>query len=215
MSAPYDILVFDFDGTLVDTLGDITHHANRVLTNYGHSARPMEAVKESIGWGVHELLKDLAPEFTRDPVKLEQAVDEFKTAYAREPVLQTRPFPGVREVLEGPLLGTRKAIVTNKPHGITLQILDVLGLSGYFEKVIGMHAGFPPKPDPEALNHVIRSFGGSAKKTVYVGDSHVDAQTSLAAGVDFAWVDYGYHAPKDLEPRYHFSSAKDWVCLVS
>lgn len=193
---------------------DIAHHANGVLARYGFKACSTEAVRECIGWGVHELFKGLAPTLAAEPARLERAVDDFKAAYRREPVLGTRPFPGVREVLEGPLARTKKAIVTNKPQDITLQILDALGLSGCFEKVIGMHAGYPPKPDPAALNHVIHSLGGIAEKTVYVGDSPVDAETSSAAGVDFAWVDYGYHAPEGIEPRYRFSSAGDWAMLV-
>lgn len=194
---------------------DIAHHANKVLVRYGFKACPAEAVRECIGWGVHELLKGLAPAFAAEPERLERAVDDFKAAYRREPVLGTRPFPDVREVLEGPLARTKKAIVTNKPQDITLQILDVLGLSGSFEKVIGMHAGYPPKPDPAALNHVIHSLGGTAAKAVYVGDSPVDGETSCAAGVDFAWVDYGYHASEGIQPRYRFSSARDWAVLVS
>jgi len=160
-------------------------------------------------------LRGLAPAFAEDPERLGRAADDFKAAYRREPVLGTRPFPGVREALEGPLARTKKAIVTNKPQDITLQILDVLGLSGCFEKVIGMHAGYPPKPDPAALNHVICSLGGIAEKTVYIGDGPVDAETSYAAGVDFAWVDYGYHTLEGIKPCYRLSSASDWARLVS
>ena len=214
MAAPYSLIVFDFDGTLVDTLDDIAYHANKVLSDFGYPVQPLKSVRAGIGWGVHELLKSLAPGFGDDEKKLEKAVLQFKEAYRSEPVLQTSPFSNVKEVLSGSLSKVKKAVVTNKPQDITIQILDKLDLSKYFEMVVGMHAGFPAKPDPAALNHVMEKMGFGQDKTIYVGDSHVDGEVSLAAGVDFAWVNYGYHAPKRIIPTYEFSDAREWEDLV-
>ena len=128
---------------------------------------------------------------------------------------QTRPFPHVVETLEGPLKDVPKAIVTNKPHDITLRVLEELKLTRFFEGVIGMNAGFEPKPDPGAILHLMRVFAVSAPATVYVGDSPVDAQVSLAAGVDFAWVEYGYQELDVHRPRFCFSNAAQWDRLVN
>ena len=210
----YKLLLFDFDGTLVDTVGDIAFYVNEVLAGEGQSGHSVERVKEAIGWGVHELFKELAPEFSSDTERLERAVEAFKRCYREKPVLKSRPFEGVQEILEGDLSKAVKGIVTNKPQDITLQILDELGLRKHFKSVIGMHAGFPAKPDPAALLHLMNLLGFSAKETIYIGDSPIDGETSTAAGVDFAWMSYGYHALDGAKPVYRFSSAKEWGVLV-
>ena len=215
MPAPYRLILFDFDGTLVDTVSDISFYVNEVLRERGFAEASVDEVKEAIGWGVHELLKLLAPGFETDLNALEQAVERFKTAYRARPVRLTRPFPHVVEMLEGPLRNTKKAIVTNKPQDITLRVLEELKIGRFFETVIGTNADFPPKPDPSAVMYLMGQTGVSKKGTVYIGDSRVDAETSANAGIDFAWVDYGYQGPGEFTPRYTFSSAADWKLLVS
>jgi len=215
MPPPYKLLLFDLDGTLVDTVGDITHYVNEVLLERGDKPVSVEQVKEAIGWGVHELLKILAPAFCEDPKGLERAAATFKDRYKKNPVLNTRPFPGVAEVLAGPLKNVPKVIVTNKPQDIAIRVLETLGLTRCFEEVIGTLGDFPPKPDPSSCLHLMRRFGTPRKSTVYIGDSAVDAETSAAAGIDFAWVDYGYQATGNFVPRYRFSNAAEWKKLVS
>ena len=211
----YELLLFDFDGTLVDTVEDIAFYANSVLVDHGHAPRPVTEVKNAIGFGVHELLKALAPALGNEVAVLEEAVQLFKRRYREEPVRRTKPFPGVVETLSGPLSAVKKAIITNKPQDITLQILDLLKLAPYFELVIGMHAGHPPKPDPESMIFTMQKFGASPEACVYIGDSRVDAETSKNAGVDFAWVDYGYDVLGGEKRTYEFKSAGEWERLVS
>jgi phosphoglycolate phosphatase len=215
MPPPYKLILFDFDGTLVDTVGDIAYYANETLRANGYREASLPQVKEAIGWGVHELFRALAPAFGADGARLEKAVEDFKKAYRARPVRATRPFPGVIDTLEGPLRAAQKGIVTNKPHDITLQILEELGMNRHFGSVLGMHAGFEPKPDPAGMLHSMRLFSAEAPDTVYVGDSRVDAETSEAAGIDFAWVDYGYQDLGDARARYRFSNAAEWAGLVS
>ena len=104
--------------------------------------------------------------------------------------------------------------MTNKPQDITIQILNELGLRKYFDEVIGMHGDFPAKPDPSAIFHLIERFKVEASQTVFLGDSEVDGQTSVAAGIDFAWMDYGYQGFGTTKPKYRFSAARDWELLV-
>ncbi len=210
----YDLLIFDLDGTLVDTLEDIAYHANSVLAEHDLPMRTIAEVRRAIGWGVHELLLELAPGLGHDAARLEAAVDLFKKKYREEPVIKTDAFDGVRRILEGPLSKTKKAIVTNKPQDITEQILSTLGLAKHFEMTIGMHAGFLPKPDPSSILHVMGSLAVLPEKTVFVGDSEVDAFAALNAGIDFAWVSYGYDRPREMRAIAQFSCANQWQSLV-
>ena len=215
MSAPYGLILFDLDGTLIDTVDDIAYYVNEVLSEKGYAPASVTQVKEAIGWGVSDLLKILVPSFRDDPRSLENAVMTFKNHYREEPVRTTRPFPEVIEALEGPLRKTHKAIITNKPQDIALRVLDKLNMRHYFEDVIGMQGAFPPKPDPASSLHLMRKFSIPVEATVYIGDSPVDAETSLAAGIDFVWMEYGYQPFGASAPRFRFSSAADWRTLVS
>jgi phosphoglycolate phosphatase len=210
----YQLLLFDFDGTLVDTVSDIGHYANQILKSRGYPRASIPDVKHAVGWGVHELLQILAPGFRSDPSDLEKAVEEFKAAYRARPVRVTKPFPFVDEMLAGPLKKARRAIVTNKPQDITLRILDELDLAKYFEAVIGVGGDFPPKPDPSSVLHLIGRAGVAKERTLYIGDSCVDAETSALAGIDFAWMSYGYQALGDAPAKFRFDSAAEWEKLV-
>jgi phosphoglycolate phosphatase len=141
-------------------------------------------------------------------------VEDFKRRYRRRPVISTAPFPHVLDMLRGPLKGTPKAIVTNKPQDITLEILGTLRMTEDFASVIGMHAGFPAKPDPSSVREMMGRFHATPSETVYVGDSNVDAETSENAGIDFAWVDYGYDMLQGRKAAHHFSSATEWQALL-
>ena len=215
MPPPYKLLLFDFDGTLVDTVDDIAHYVNEVLVKRGYPAASVAQVKDAVGWGVHELLKILQPSIEKSPDGLDQAVEEFKKAYRSEPVRSSKPFADVVRMLEGPLKDVRKSIVTNKPQDITLRILDELDLRNHFQAVIGTLGDFPAKPDPTSVLHLIERAGVLKKETVYIGDSAVDGQTSAAADIDFAWMEYGYQGLEGTKARFKFSSARDWGKLIS
>ncbi len=211
----YELILFDFDGTLVDTIADIAHYANLTLKRYGHRERSRKEIQEAVGWGVHELLKKLEPDFSLDEKRLEDAVTFFKSGYQEKPVVTAGAYESVREMLGGPLSRIKKAIVTNKPQDITMKILKELALEHHFEIVVGINAGFPPKPDPAGVRHILEKLSVSAEKTLFIGDSgDVDGQTSRNAGVDFGWVDYGYHGIHEHKPLMVFSSAAEWAKIA-
>ncbi len=212
----YPLVIFDFDGTLVDTAPDIAHYANVILADYGYAPCGLREVKNAIGKGVHELLKGLAPGFGDHPDKLERAVVEFRARYSENPVLSTKPYPHVVRMLEGSLGAARKAIATNKPQDITERILKILSLDRHFEMVIGMGSPFPPKPDPASLEHIVGRFGVKKGEAVLVGDSAVDAEAARRAGIDFVWMEYGYDASPGMDSavKNRFSSASKWAFLA-
>ncbi len=214
MIKKYELVLFDFDGTLVDTIADIAHYANKTLTRFGYRERPRREIQDAVGWGVHELLKKLEPEFARDEKRLEAAVAYFKESYQAKPVVTADAYDSVREMLQGPLSRLKKAIITNKPQDITLRILEELKLDAYFEMVVGINAGFPPKPDPAGVFHVLKTLDVQANKALFIGDSGIDAETGRNSGVDFAWVDYGYHQIEGKKPSMIFSSAAEWARIA-
>ena len=211
----YKLILFDFDGTLVDTAPDISLHANSILNEFGLPVHAVSEIKKAVGRGVHELFKDLEPRFKEEPELLEKTVVSFKRRYWDLPVIHTKPYPGVVEMLSGPLGFFRKAIVTNKPHDLTQKILDKLSLSGYFEMVIGLDLAYPPKPDPAAVRHVLEALKAAPADALYIGDSKIDGQTCKNAGIDFAWVDYGYGGLDGITPTMKFSSPSEWQSLAS
>lgn len=189
-SKKYRLVIFDFDGTLVDTAPDIAHYANEVLGAYGFGRKSLPEVKRAVGRGVHELLRDLG--FSAHEEKLEEAVLKFKQSYGKKPVLTTEPYAGVLDLLDKTLASAHKAIATNKPHDLTLKILDILSLRPKFNHVLGAGQGLAHKPDPAILRAILKDSGIGPGETLFVGDSLVDRDTAKNAGVDFAAVTYGY-----------------------
>jgi phosphoglycolate phosphatase len=212
----YKLLIFDFDGTLVDTAPGIAAHANRVLGEFFQPERPLEEMKRAIGYGVHELMRRLTAGRHVSPKLIEKMVALFKERYAREPLLNTRVYPHVETMLTGPLRPFPKAIVTNKPQDLTVHILEQLSLREHFRSVIGGDGDFPQKPDPSSLIFTTLSLGSSPTKTLFIGDGAVDFETAKNAGVDFAWVDYGYdESLKNESSIRRFSNASDWQTLAA
>ena len=105
------------------------------------------------------------------------------------------------------------AIITNKPQDITEAVLVKLSLEGHFNHLIGMHAGFEPKPDPSGVRYVITSEGVGAQETIFIGDSRIDAETSRNAGIDFGFAAWGYDSTNGYNPAIYFKSAYDLIEL--
>lgn len=192
----YDLIFFDLDGTLADTMGDIRGNVYRVFREDGLALPDPETVHLAVGDGVRNLIhRCLPPGVEADEADL---VRRFRQAYSDHLVEETVLFPGVREVLER-LSAVRKVIVSNKPEGLSVRVLAEMGISGFFEAVYGGDTLAKGKPDPTALVETMQRFSVSPDRALMVGDSGVDLETGLAAGVDVVMVDYGYARPGDLD----------------
>lgn len=207
-------IIFDFDGTLVDTAPDIASSVNAVFSAAGFRRRSVTEVEQAIGSGVGELMRRLLRSESGGEEAFRSVVTAFRRHYAAHLVVQSRPYPGVRERLGGPLRAFRKAVVTNKPHDMTIDILGRLGLSEFFDEAIGTGGGFPPKPDPSGARHVLARWGVDPARVILVGDSAVDLETARGAGTAFAWVTYGYeHILRNEIARgaaFVFRNAFEW-----
>jgi len=193
-------VIWDLDGTLVDSVADLAAALNAVLRRHGLAARSRAAVTGMIGDGVGELLnRGFAaagrPLRAREVPALRR---EFLAVYAEGATRETEPMPGAIPVLES-LSGDgwRHAVCTNKPTGIARQILAALGLSRWIELVVGGDAGLPLKPSPEPVLACLDALGITAQRAVMVGDSANDVAAARAAGVPVVFARFGYGRQPD------------------
>jgi phosphoglycolate phosphatase len=213
------VLMFDLDGTLIDSRLDLAHSVNATLRHMGRPELPHETIYKLVGSGAAILVqRALGPDASE---KESQRGLEYFLAYYREHMLDnTVTYPGVREGLE--LLKERPmAVLTNKPVKFSQAILDGLGLSRYFRVVYGGNSFGTKKPDPEGAQVVLKDFQAAPAEAMLVGDSEVDVRTARNAGIWCCGVSYGlgpegFHAhPPDLlldtltELPVHLTSAGD------
>ncbi len=188
-------VVWDLDGTLVDSAMDIATSLNRLLGENELAALDDALIKNMIGEGVAVLIRRgfEAHGITPDGERLEQLVERFLVIYSEVATASTRLFPGAREALQTLSdAGLRQAICTNKPEAITRQVLAGLGISECFDVVIGGDTLPRNKPDPLPLRTALEGLDVTPERSLMVGDSAIDVQTAHAAGVCVAFVTFGY-----------------------
>ncbi len=187
------ILVFDLDGTLIDSARDIADSVSEMLESYGAPAVPVAKVITMVGEGAPMLVRRALKQSGIDPSPRE-ALDRYMQIYDRRMMDHTAPYDGIREALalsvqRGPL-----AVLTNKPLGPSIGILEALGLRGFFTKIIGGDSDFGRKPDPRGLLSLQALAPGD--QLVMIGDSPADWKAAEAAAVPFVFTRYGFGASK-------------------
>ena len=191
-------VVWDLDGTMVDSALDIAAALNQLLTEERLPELEDERIRNMIGEGVPTLIQRglAAHDETADEQQLGRLVQRFLEIYSASATNRTRLFPGVREVLAtlGDA-GIRQAVCTNKPEAITRQVLADLDIATHFDVVIGGDTLPRNKPDPLPLRTTLQRLGMSPEQSLMVGDSAIDVLTAHAAGVDVAFVTFGYGPP--------------------
>ena len=192
---PSPIVVFDLDGTLVDTAPDLIDTLNLILARHDVAPLAFERGRTMIGGGVKPLLVQALA--TRDiklsPHDLDRLFAEYLELYAAHIADRSRPFPGLEGALD--LLaarGWRFAVCTNKLEWLSVRLLDALDLSRRFAAICGQDTFGVQKPDPEILRCTIARAGGDIALAVMVGDSMTDVATARNAGVPVVAVDFGY-----------------------
>ncbi len=188
-------VVFDLDGTLIDSAPDVVAALNRLLAEDGRRMVSLDEGRLMVGEGARALVERgfaaTGPE--AGPAALDELTRRYIAIYRCDPVVETIVFPGVVEVLK--LLaasGVAMGVCTNKPDEMSRLVLEALGLADYFGAVIGGDALPVKKPDADHLNAVVVRLAAKAESTIYVGDSITDAKTAHNAGIPFIAVTYGY-----------------------
>jgi phosphoglycolate phosphatase len=185
------LVVFDLDGTLVDSRRDLADSANALIAELGGAPLPEEAIVGMIGEGARLLVSRALGAASLDP-EAPGALSRFLELYDERLLAHTRPYDGVRAMLEA-VAGRRVlSVLTNKPGAATVKLLSGLGLSEFFADVLGGDNAFGRKPDPAALRHLMSKAGIAAAEVLFVGDSSVDLETARRGDVRVCLARYGF-----------------------
>nr|WP_259740073.1 HAD-IA family hydrolase [Pseudomonas brassicacearum] len=201
-----EAVLFDLDGTLVDTLPDITWCLNQVLLEHGYPALTAQTVRGYIGGGTTAMIERVAAQFgIADAIALHQ---RYVTLYQHNLVQFSRPFSGVLELLEGcRQLQLPLAIVTNKAEEMALQVSRTLLPQNAFGPILGHRTGRSLKPQPDVAWEAARRLSVDPQRCLFVGDTEIDLKTARAAGMYSAAVTWGYGLTHTLQAQ-----APDFCC---
>jgi phosphoglycolate phosphatase len=185
-------LIFDLDGTLIDSKLDLILSVNAMLHEMGREQLHEDTISGYIGHGAPQLVAQALGNNSTQPER-EQALNFFLAYYEDHKMDSTRAYPGVPEALEH-LAAFPMAILTNKPVRVSNRILEELGLAKYFRAVYGGNSFETKKPNPHGAHTILREFGAAPAEAILIGDSEVDVQTARNAGTFAAAVNYGFGA---------------------
>ena len=193
----YDTVIFDLDGTLLDTLEDLKDAVNYVLLKRGYPLRSLEEIRSFVGNGIFLLIKRAVPEDITEE-ELQRVYREFREYYNSHCKIKTKPYGGVRELLQ--YLkdnGYRTAIVSNK-NDAAVKELSQDYFPGLIDIAVGQREGIRIKPAPDTVNEVLKLLDTDSRRALYVGDSEVDQATAENASMDYVLVDWGFRSREQL-----------------
>lgn len=193
----YDTIIFDLDGTLLDSLADLADSVNHVLTTKGYPRRTYDEIKSFIGNGVWDLILHSLPN-NADEKEIEQCLELFKSHYSRNVNVKTQPYEGIYPLLqELKKRNIKMAIVSNKLDP-DVQVLLKDFFADYVQIAIGDRPDIRKKPAPDSIHEVLKRLGSKSEKTLYIGDTEVDIETAKNAGLFPISVTWGFRSEKDL-----------------
>ena len=192
-------VLFDLDGTLLDSLADIANAANAVLARWSYPTHETQRYKQFIGDGVLMLFRRALPPGADEPEQLRQCVAGFEDAYGREWNVRTRLYDGIPELLDRlQSRGVPMAVLSNKPHAFTRKCVESYCGRWTFQAVLGERAGVPRKPDPAGAVEIAEICSVPPSEFLYLGDSLVDMGTALAAGMIPVGAAWGFRPAREL-----------------
>lgn len=200
MKIRYSLVLFDLDGTLLDTLDDLSEAVNHALGLRGLPQHDREGVRARIGHGVRNLMKQVLPEVLRDDdAYVDTCLSDFRSYYTAHIDVHTEPYPGIPELLAGlDRAGVKLAVVSNKFQEGTDYLIHKFFPAVRFSAILGNRPGFPLKPDPAIVQEALRAADESAESAVMVGDSATDMLTAANGGVAGIGVGWGYRPVESL-----------------
>lgn len=193
----YTTILFDLDGTLLDTLDDLTDAVNRTLSRCGLPQRDRREVRSFLGNGARYLMEHAAPGVAGE--RFEQLLRDYKADYDANCRVKTAPYPGIDALLRAlRAAGCRTGIISNKPDSAVQPLYEAF-FADTMDTAVGEREGIRRKPAPDTVLAAMERLGAAAEQTLYVGDSEVDIRTAQNAGVDCASVTWGFRDPEELK----------------
>ncbi len=213
----FSAVLFDLDGTLLDTLADLADSANMVLADMGHPVHPVDAYRYFVGDGIRVLAQRVLPESVRDEQTVQRYVEAMRAVYAERQTIKTRPYEGVVEMLAAlEERGLTMAILSNKPDDATRSIVKALLPARVFTLVRGVLPGGPIKPDPAGAIAVAAELGIPCREFLYLGDTSIDMKTAISAGMYAVGALWGFRDEAELRERGQFctprTNSSAWWC---
>lgn len=198
MPLPFGAVIFDLDGTLINSLDDLADSANAVLKGRGFAPHPADAYRFFVGEGMENLMRRAAPAGT-DEAAVRQLVEEMRKSYARNWAGKTRPYEGVASMLQRLAeLPLPLAVLSNKPADFTKLTVDHFFPDVPFARVLGSPPGGRAKPDPFLALSIAAELGCAPERVLFVGDSRTDMDTATAAGMFPAGALWGFRPAEEL-----------------
>ncbi len=191
-------VIFDLDGTLLDTLQDLADASNQVLLNQNFPTHTTESYKLFVGQGLQHLIKQIVPPGTDNRI-VEKCRADFEEIYSKIWNRNCCPYRGINDMLSAlAKMGVRMGVLSNKPHSFTLPFTDEFFPNRPFEIVLGQREGFARKPNPDVALDIAKVLGSTPENTFFVGDSGVDMQTAANSGMRSIGVTWGFRTEAEL-----------------
>jgi phosphoglycolate phosphatase len=196
----YKAILFDLDGTLLDTLEDLADSANRVLSAGGFPQHQLEAYRYFVGDGLAMLITRALPEDQRNEEIIRDCLDAFLKDYRRNWKVKTKPYKGITGLLDAlTTRGIRMAVLSNKLHDFKRLCVSEFLFNWQFEAVFGQRENVPPKPDPTGALEIAERLNLVPSEFLYLGDSAVDMKTAVAASMFPVGVTWGFRTADELQ----------------
>ncbi len=195
----FKAVLFDLDGTLLNTIDDLTDSMNAVLRRSGFPEHEAATFKYFVGDGMEDIVRRALPEEHRDSRTIDEGMEAYNQEYRNRYTQKTRPYDGIQALLDGlTFQGIKMAILSNKPHDFTVKMVDQLLGDWTFEPVFGVRPSVPKKPDPSAALEAAELLRVEPKDILYLGDSDVDMMTARNAGMYAVGALWGFRTAEEI-----------------
>ena len=194
------LVIFDLDGTLLDTIADLAESANYALKQLGYPTHNVETIRTFVGNGINKLLERALPAHEQTAENVMRMRSHFVPYYDVHNADLSSPYPGIVNLLEDlQAKGIQIAVASNKYQAATVKLVKQYFPDIDFVEILGQREGINVKPDPTIVFDILKKANVSREETLYVGDSGVDMQTAINAGVDAIGVTWGFRPRTELE----------------